>query len=111
MPPKAAPNGTMPQETVREAAFIRPSIRDGVSCWRSVVLSDNHRPVPTPRITFEPIATQAFEVGNPDFGKEKSNGAEALGVRLKGDHYVVKLKQGGAVIVVQVDAATGAVSQ
>lgn len=38
-------------------------------------------------------------------------GAEALGVRLKGDHYVVKLKQGGAVIVVQVDAATGAVSQ
>lgn len=24
------------------------------------------------------LATQAFEVGNPDFGKEKSNGAEAL---------------------------------
>lgn len=38
-------------------------------------------------------------------------GAEALGVKLKGDHYVVRLKQGGAVIVVQVDAATGAVSQ
>lgn len=38
-------------------------------------------------------------------------GAEPLGVKLKGDHYVVKLKQGGTVILVQVDAATGAVSQ
>ena len=47
---------------MREAAFMRPSIREGVSCWRNVVFSDNHKPVPTPRITFEPIATQAFEV-------------------------------------------------
>lgn len=38
-------------------------------------------------------------------------GAEALGVKLKGDHYVVRLKQGGSVILVQVDATTGAVSQ
>ncbi|WP_374333072.1 PepSY domain-containing protein [Aestuariivirga sp.] len=38
-------------------------------------------------------------------------GAEPLGVKLKGDHYVVRLKQGGTVILVQVDATTGAVSQ
>ena len=38
-------------------------------------------------------------------------GAEALGVKLKGDHYVVRLKQGGTVIQVLVDATTGAVSQ
>ena len=38
-------------------------------------------------------------------------GAEALGVTLKGDHYVVRLKQGGTVIQVLVDAATGQVSQ
>lgn len=38
-------------------------------------------------------------------------GAEALGVKLKGDHYVVRLKQAGTVIQVLVDATTGAVSQ
>ncbi|MCX7348977.1 MAG: PepSY domain-containing protein [Alphaproteobacteria bacterium] len=38
-------------------------------------------------------------------------GSEPLGVKLKGDHYVVRLKQGGSVIQVLVDAATGAVSQ
>ena len=38
-------------------------------------------------------------------------GAEPLGVKLKGDHYVVKLKQGGTVIQVLVDANTGQVSQ
>ena len=38
-------------------------------------------------------------------------GAEPLGVKLKGDHYVVRLKQGNRVIQVQVDAATGQVSQ
>ena len=38
-------------------------------------------------------------------------GAEPLGVKLKGDHYVVKLKQGGTVIQVLVDASTGQVSQ
>lgn len=38
-------------------------------------------------------------------------GAEALGVKLNGDHYVVRLKQGGTVIQVLVDATTGAVSQ
>ncbi|MCA3561482.1 MAG: PepSY domain-containing protein [Aestuariivirga sp.] len=38
-------------------------------------------------------------------------GAEALGVKLDGDHYVVRLKQDGAVIQVLVDATTGAVSQ
>jgi uncharacterized membrane protein YkoI len=38
-------------------------------------------------------------------------GAEPLGVKLKGDHYVVKLKQGGTVIQVLVDATTGQVSQ
>ena len=38
-------------------------------------------------------------------------GAEALGVKLKGGNYVVRLKQGGSVIQVLVDAATGAVSQ
>jgi uncharacterized membrane protein YkoI len=34
-------------------------------------------------------------------------GAEALGVKRKGDVYVVKLKQGGNVIRVGVDAQTG----
>jgi len=38
-------------------------------------------------------------------------GAEPLGVKLKGDTYVVKLKQDGTVIQVLVDAATGQVSQ
>ncbi len=38
-------------------------------------------------------------------------GAEPLGVKLKGDTYVVKLKQGGTVVQVLVDAATGQVSQ
>jgi len=38
-------------------------------------------------------------------------GAEPLGVKLKGDHYVVRLKQGGTVIQVLVDANTGQVSQ
>ncbi|MCA3555317.1 PepSY domain-containing protein [Aestuariivirga sp.] len=38
-------------------------------------------------------------------------GAEALGVKLEGDHYVVRLKQDDAVIQVLVDAATGQVSQ
>ena len=38
-------------------------------------------------------------------------GAEPLGVKLKGDHYVVRLKQGNTVIQVLVDAATGQVSQ
>lgn len=38
-------------------------------------------------------------------------GAEPLGVKLKGDHYVVRLKQDGTVIQVLVDAATGQVSQ
>ena len=38
-------------------------------------------------------------------------GAEPLGVKLKGDHYVVRLKQGGTVIQVLVDATTGQVSQ
>ena len=38
-------------------------------------------------------------------------GAEPLGVKLKGDHYVVRLKQDGTVIQVLVDATTGQVSQ
>ena len=38
-------------------------------------------------------------------------GAEALGVKLKGSVYVVRLKQGGTVIQVLVDATTGALSQ
>ena len=38
-------------------------------------------------------------------------GAEPLGVKLKGDVYVVRLKQGGTVIQVRVDANTGQVSQ
>ena len=37
--------------------------------------------------------------------------AEPLGVKLKGDQYVVRLKQGGTVIQVLVDANTGQVSQ
>ena len=32
IPPNSAPNGTIPQVTVRETAFIRPSIRVGVIC-------------------------------------------------------------------------------
>jgi len=38
-------------------------------------------------------------------------GAEPLGVKLKGDTYVVRLKQDGSVIQVLVDATTGQVSQ
>lgn len=38
-------------------------------------------------------------------------GAEALGVKLKGGNYVVRLKQDGSVIQVLVDANTGQVSQ
>jgi len=38
-------------------------------------------------------------------------GAEPLGVKLKGDHYVVRLKQDGTVVQVLVDATTGQVSQ
>lgn len=37
-------------------------------------------------------------------------GAEPLGVKLKGDTYIVRLKQGGSVVLVAVDAATGAVT-
>ena len=37
--------------------------------------------------------------------------AQALGVRLKGPLYIVKLKQGNQVIQLRVDAATGAVAQ
>lgn len=37
--------------------------------------------------------------------------AKALGVKLKGGHYIVKLKQGNKVRQVEVDAATGDVSQ
>ncbi len=37
--------------------------------------------------------------------------AKALGVKLRGSHYIVKLKQGNKVRQVQVDAATGDVSQ
>jgi|GEM_PF-2360072 len=37
--------------------------------------------------------------------------AKALGVKLRGSHYIVKLKQGNKVKQVEVDAATGDVSQ
>ncbi len=37
--------------------------------------------------------------------------AKALGVRLKGGHYNVKLKQGNTIRQIRVDAVTGAVSQ
>lgn len=40
-----------------------------------------------------------------------SPNAKALGVKLRGSHYIVKLKQGNKVRQVQVDAATGNVSQ
>ncbi|MFM8748369.1 MAG: hypothetical protein ACKOED_17155 [Aestuariivirga sp.] len=38
-----------------------------------------------------------------------SPGAEPLGVKRQGDVYVVKLKQGGSVIRVSVDARSGSV--
>lgn len=36
-------------------------------------------------------------------------GAEPLGVKLRGDTYIVRLKQGGRIVQVEVDAVTGAV--
>ena len=37
--------------------------------------------------------------------------SQALGVKLQGSHYIIKLKQGNSVRQVHVDAATGDVSQ
>jgi uncharacterized membrane protein YkoI len=37
--------------------------------------------------------------------------SQALGVKLQGSHYIIKLKQGNSVKQVHVDAATGDVSQ
>lgn len=37
-------------------------------------------------------------------------GAEALGVKLRGDTYIVRLKQGGSIVQVGVNAVTGDVT-
>jgi len=37
-------------------------------------------------------------------------GAKALGVKMKGTHYIVKLKQGNTVVQVRVNAATGLIA-
>ena len=62
MPPKSAPNGTIPQVMVRETAFILPSMRVGVICCRSVVFSAIHQPEPMPKtrcITIAKIGSHA----------------------------------------------------
>ena len=61
-----------------------------------------------------PAAAQQAQVPPSDAVKlalQAVPGAEPLGVKLAGDHYVVRLKQDGTVIQVLVDATTGQVSQ
>ncbi len=69
-----------------------------------------------PKITRTPvIRTPAIRVIPPSLALNRAMmiapNAKALGVKLRGGHYIVKLKQGNKVRQVQVDAATGDVSQ
>lgn len=74
------------------------------------------RPTYTPKIMNGPvIRPPVVRVIPPSLALNRAMllapNSKALGVKLRGSHYIVKLKQGNKVRQVQVDAATGDVSQ
>lgn len=94
------------------AAVIAASVFGAVDASAQVKL----RPAYTPKIMNGPvIKAPMIKVIPPSLALNRAMllapNSKALGVKLRGSHYIVKLKQGNKVRQVQVDAATGDVSQ